>query len=109
MTRVGGQNMVLDSGVMKAMNIRPISELKNRTKALVAEVVDGGEPIVITQNGRPCVVLMGAKEYDGLHQTIAMMQLLSQSVESARKGPMYTTAEVRKRLNLRPAKAREKK
>jgi len=89
---------------MKAMNIRPISELKNRTKALIAEVVDGGEPIVITQNGKPTVVVMSAKEYDEI-QGALLLAILNQRVAS--KGRMYTTAEVRKRIKESLAKARQ--
>lgn len=36
---------------MKAVNVRPITELKNRTKALIREIVESGQPVVITQNG----------------------------------------------------------
>jgi antitoxin (DNA-binding transcriptional repressor) of toxin-antitoxin stability system len=38
---------------MKAANVRPITDLKNRTKELVGEVADSGQPVVITQNGKP--------------------------------------------------------
>jgi len=52
---------------MKAVNVRPITELKNRTKALIREVVEGGQTVVITQNGKPRVVVMDVAEHDRLH------------------------------------------
>lgn len=42
---------------MKAVNVRPITDLKNHTKELVREVAEG-EPVVITQSGKPRVVMI---------------------------------------------------
>lgn len=83
---------------MKAANVRPITDLKNRTKALVREVVDTGQAMVITQNGKPRVVVMDAGEHDRLQDTLAMLKLLAQSVDSVQRGrPMATGDEVRRR------------
>lgn len=84
---------------MKAVNIRPITELKNRTKALVGEVAESGQSVVITQNGKPRVVVMGAVEHDRLQDTLAMLKLLAQSVDSlARSGKGFSSAEARQRV-----------
>jgi prevent-host-death family protein len=83
---------------MKAANIRPITDLKNRTKELIREVSEGGQSVVITQNGKPKVVVMGVEEHDRLQDTLAMLKLLAQSQESlTRTGRTYSTAEVRRR------------
>lgn len=91
---------------MKAANVRPITELKNRTKELLREVADTGQSLVITQNGRPRVVLMDVKTHDRLHETLAMLKLLAQSQDSlAKTGRTYTTAEVRRRAKAALTKA----
>lgn len=83
---------------MKAANVRPITDLKNRTRELVQEVSEGGQPVVITQNGRPKVVVMDVKQHDRLQETLALLKLLTQSQESLlRTGRTYSTAEVRRR------------
>lgn len=83
---------------MKAVNVRPITELKNRTKALLREVVEGGQPFVITQNGKPRVVVMDAAEHDRIQDTLAMLKLLAQSVDSlARTRKTSSSADVRRR------------
>jgi len=93
---------------MKAANIRQITDLKNRTKELVQEVAEGGPSLVITQNGKPRVVLMGVEQHDRLHDTLAMLKLLSQSQERlARTGRTFKSAEVRRRL--RAARGRSSK
>jgi prevent-host-death family protein len=94
---------------MKAANIRPITELKTRTKELVREVSEGGQPVVITQNGRPKVVVMDVKEHDRLRDTLAMLKLLAQSQDSlARTGRTLSTAEVRRRARAAFARASRK-
>lgn len=91
---------------MKAANVRPITDLKNRTKELVREVSDSGQPVVITQNGKPRVVLMDVKQHDRLQDTLAMLKLLAQSQDLlAKTGRVHSTAEVRRRAKAALAKA----
>jgi prevent-host-death family protein len=81
---------------MRSINVRSISELKNRSAALVREVSAGGPPVVITQHGRAKAVLMDVKEHDRLRETLAMLKLLAQSEASVAKGGRtYSTDEVR--------------
>ena len=83
---------------MKAVNVRPITELKNRTKQLLREVADSGQSVVITQNGKPAAVLMDVKQHDRLHDTLAMLKLLAQSQDAlAKTGRVYSTDEIRRR------------
>ncbi len=83
---------------MKAANVRSITDLKNRTKEIVREVSEGGQPMVITQNGKAKVVVMDVEQHDRLQDTLAMLKILAQSQESlTRTGRTYSTAEVRRR------------
>ena len=94
---------------MKAVNVRPITELKARTEALIREVVESGQSIVITQNGKPCVVVMDAVEHDRIQDTLAMLRLLAQSEGSfARTGKASSTAEARRRIKLVLGKMRRR-
>ena len=92
---------------MRASRVRPITDLKNRTKELVQEVADGGEPVVITQNGEPKVVLVDVEQHDRMQDTLAMLKLLAQSQDAlVRGGRTYQSAEVRKRAKAALDKAR---
>jgi prevent-host-death family protein len=94
---------------MKAVNVRPITELKNHTKALIQEIVESGQPIVITQNGKPQVVVMDAAEHDRMQDTLTMLKLLAQSVDSlARTRKTSSSADVRRRVKLVVDKARQR-
>ncbi len=94
---------------MKASSIRPISELKNRTKQLVQEVSDSGQSIVITQSGKPKVVVMGVEEHDRLNDTLIMLKLLAHGQEVQRKsGKRYSSAEMRKLAHAALARAQRR-
>lgn len=91
---------------MKAANVRPITDLKNRTKELVQEVADGGQTVVITQNGKPKVVLMDVDQHDRLHETLRMLKLLAQSTDAlAKTGRVYSGPEVKRRAMAALSKA----
>ena len=94
---------------MKAANVRPITELKTRTKELVQEISERGQSVVITQNGKPKVVVMDVRQHDRLQDTLAMLKLLAQSQDSlVQTGRTYSTAEVRRRAKVSLARARSK-
>ena len=95
---------------MKAAHVRPITELKTRTKELLQEVVEGGQSVVITQNGKPKVVLMDVAQHDRLQETLAMLKVLAQSQDAlAKTGQVNSSREVRRRAKdaLRAASSRK--
>ena len=95
---------------MKASNVRPITDLKNHTKELVQEVADGGQSVVITQNGQPKVVVMDVEQHERLQDTLAMLKLLAQSQATLTKtGRVYSSSEVRRRAKAALQKARSRK
>ena len=94
---------------MKAGRIRPISDLKNRARELVRDVSESGAPIVITQNGKPKVVVMDVEQHDRLQDTLAMLKLLAHSqAQLESTGRTYSSAEVRRRAMATLAKARRR-
>ena len=91
---------------MKAANVRPITDLKNRAKELVRDVSESGQSVIITQNGKAKVVVMDVEQHDRLQDTLAMLKLLAQSQESlTRTGRSYASAEVRRRAKAALEKA----
>jgi len=94
---------------MQASSVRSITDLKNNTKRLVQEVAGGGRPVLITQNGKPTVVVMSAMEHDRLRDTLAMLKLLAQSQDSVRRGERLSTSrQVLRRAHAALARARRR-
>ena len=51
----------------------PISEVKARLPELVAGVMERGEGVVVTKNGRPAAVLVNVGEYERLKETLDVL------------------------------------
>jgi prevent-host-death family protein len=71
---------------MKASAVRPITYLKNHTTQLVDEVANGGNPVVITQNGEARVVMLDVASYDRWREALALLKLLAQSEADIQAG-----------------------
>lgn len=52
------------------MNIRPVSDLRNKFPEVEAEVVESGQPVFLTKNGYGTMVLMSIDQYEGISKNI---------------------------------------
>lgn len=94
---------------MKPSNVRPISDLKNHARQLVEEVTRSGDALVITQNGKPKVVVMGVAEHERLNDALLMMKLLAHGQEVQRRtGSRYSTADIRRLAKAALARAAQR-
>ena len=72
-----------------SQDIKPISYVKANS-AQVLEQVNTSGPMVITQNGEAAAVLMGVKDYENLHESLALLKILTmgkQSIENGKGSP----------------------
>ena len=85
--------------------VKPISYVKANAAEIIAELHDGGEPIVVTQNGEAKAVVMSVHEYERTQETLALLQMLAlarQDREAGRTIP-YREAIEGVRAALKPA------
>jgi prevent-host-death family protein len=57
-------------------NIKPISYLKSNLAEVVNDLSESREPMLITQNGEPKLVVMDFDSYQQNEQTLALLKLL---------------------------------
>ncbi|MBX3142923.1 MAG: type II toxin-antitoxin system Phd/YefM family antitoxin [Trueperaceae bacterium] len=57
--------------------VRSISYVKAHAAELLRDIVESQEPVVITQNGEARAVLIDVATYDQLHETAALLKLVS--------------------------------
>ena len=55
-----------------------------------------GQPLIITQNGRPAGVLLSPVEYDNLVYRKQFIESVEQGLAAAESGKVYSTDEGRK-------------
>ena len=52
------------------MNIRPVSDLRNKFPEVEEEVIESGRPVFLTKNGYGTMVLMSIDQYESMTQDI---------------------------------------
>jgi prevent-host-death family protein len=57
-------------------NIKPISYIKSNLAEVVKDLSESREPLLITQNGEPKLVVMDFDSYQQNEQTFAFLKLL---------------------------------
>lgn len=66
--------------------IKPISYVKANAAEIIAQLNDGGPPIVITQNGEATAVLQGVADYERTQETLALLKILALGMKDVQEG-----------------------
>jgi prevent-host-death family protein len=79
-----------------ASDIIPLGEFKTGLSACMKKIQATGQPLIITQNGRPAGVLLSPVEYDNLVYRKQFIESVEQGLAAAESGEVYSAEEVRK-------------
>ncbi|MHC4885712.1 MAG: type II toxin-antitoxin system Phd/YefM family antitoxin [Planctomycetota bacterium] len=78
--------------------VQPVTVLKTRSADLIRQVRESGEPVVITQNGKPSAVLQDVSSYQRQQDRIAMLKLVAQGMHDYDEGRTVPASEVKQRF-----------
>lgn len=81
--------------------IVPLGEFKAQAAKFLRRLSESGQPMVITQNGRPAGVLVSPKEFDRIQERQRFVESIAAGMADAEAGRVIDTAELKKRLKLR--------
>jgi prevent-host-death family protein len=81
-------------------DIKPISYVKANSGKVLERVNTSG-PMVITQNGEASAVLMGARDYEQLQESLALLKILAMGKKSIEEGKCSPASEAFARLRAR--------
>jgi len=71
------------NGIDLVSDIRPLSEFRANTAALVAKVRKTGRPLVLTQHGKSAVVLLDVRHYQSMLSAFEQTQGFQSSAEAS--------------------------
>lgn len=83
--------------------IVPISELQSQARRIVESVKQAGDPVIITQRGRPAALLVNFEEYEGM---VATLEEMSQPDWRERLAEAERDSKARKGIELEDFRAR---
>ena len=90
---------------MKTINISndiiPLGEFKTNVSKFLKNLKNTGQPLVITQNGKPAGVLLSPLEYDELVYRKSFLDSVNRGIADADSGNVYTTEELKEELDKR--------
>ncbi|MCZ6646965.1 MAG: type II toxin-antitoxin system Phd/YefM family antitoxin [SAR324 cluster bacterium] len=81
--------------------IKPISYLKAHAAEVLRRLGEGGEAMVITQNGEAKAVLQDIKSYEQTQETLALLKILALGNRQIEDGRAEPAAAVVDRLRSR--------
>lgn len=87
-------------------DVVPVGQFKAEAKKWLARARETGQPLVITQNGRPAAVMLSPAEYDRLTERERFVADVSAGLDDADAGRLLTLAQSRERLGRRRRKER---
>ena len=92
-------------------SIEPVTSLKTKPAALIKRVRARGQPVVITQHGKPTAVLQGVEEYEEQRRALLLLKILAQGEEDYRSGRVHghRAAKAHFAKKLHALKQRDKK
>ena len=81
--------------------IKPISYVKANAAALIQELAEKREPLVITQNGEATAVMQDVATYEQTQETLALLKILALGRKQVDAGKAIALAEAARRLRAR--------
>ncbi len=83
---------------MKSLSISrdiiPLGEFKSRISKWFKHLQETGQPLIITQHGKPAGVLLSPQEYDELVYRTSFLDSIERGLDDAEHGKLYTTKRV---------------
>jgi prevent-host-death family protein len=70
--------------------IVPLGEFKAQAARLLKRIAESGQPMVITQNGRPAGVLLSPQEYDRIQERQRFLESIAAGLADAESGRTVT-------------------
>ena len=97
--------------VQVAKDIVPLAEFKAHSATWLERVRASGQPVIITQNGKPAAVMISPEEFDRFqHQSTELVRGEIRAAEAdITAGKVYSTSEVEAHLEARRAARKTQK
>lgn len=88
---------------MKVLNIStdivPLGEFRTAISKWLKSIKNTGQPLVITQNGKPAGVLLAPDEYDDLVYTKRFLESVYRGISESDRDETYSTTELKSELS----------
>jgi prevent-host-death family protein len=81
------------------MKTELVTTLKRRATEIIADLQSDGDPILITQHGKPAAYLVDVASYDELNRRLSVVEGIALGEHAVREGRVHTQMEAKRRLS----------
>jgi len=81
-----------------AKGIEPVTVLKTRSAELIRQAQETGQPIIITQNGKPTAVLQDVESFQRQREALTLLKILAKGDQELSRGKGISHDEVLQRI-----------
>ncbi|QGP78921.1 type II toxin-antitoxin system Phd/YefM family antitoxin [Sphingobium sp. CAP-1] len=74
--------------------IKPISYFKANAAEILADLSDGAEPMILTQNGEAKAIIQDIRDYEKTQETLALLKILALGMQDVKAGRTKPLEEV---------------
>ena len=89
----------------RATRIKPISYFKANAADIIQELGEGGEPMIITQNGEAKAIVQDIISYEKTQETLALLKILALGEQQVKEGKTIPAAKAMHRFRERVKQA----
>jgi len=84
-----------------SQDIKPVSYFKNNMAEVIRKLNENQGTMIITQNGEAKVAMMDIKAYEGMQETLAMLEMIAQGKKNMAEGRYIPADQVLKDFESR--------
>ena len=81
-----------------AKGIEPVTVLKTRSAELIRQAQETGQPIIITQNGKPTAVLQDVESFQRQREALTLLKILAKGDQELSEEKLISHDEVMRRI-----------
>ena len=84
-----------------SQDIKPVSYFKNNMAEVIRKLNENQGTMIITQNGEAKVAMMDIKAYEGMQETLALLEMIAQGKKNMAEGRYIPADQVLKDFESR--------
>ena len=81
-----------------AKGIEPVTVLKTKSAELIRQARETGQPIIITQNGKPTAVLQDVESFQRQREALSLLKILAKGDQEISEGKVLSHDDVMRRV-----------
>jgi prevent-host-death family protein len=80
------------------MKVELVTNLKRQATRILADLHESGEPVLITEHGRPSAYLVDVEDYEFMQRRLELLEGLSRGERAVLEERTHSQSEARERM-----------